>query len=249
MDNFNFPTGVEPSTGYDSDMPQHAVRPPRPDNRAIKGKALWREYLETIIIALLAAVILRIFVVSAYHVSSGSMENSLMPGDYIFVNKLAYEFSPPKIGDIIVFENPFDPGEDYIKRIVAVGGQTVEIYDKTVYVDGQVAKIPMNAKFIDQNILHGSLSPRDNFGPIVIPEDQYFVMGDNRDDSQDSRFWGPLDKKYIKGKAVFIYFSYAIDPKSPEWKAPYVVEFFELLWHNLTTFPSRIRPGRIGFAS
>lgn len=211
-----------------------------------KGKSLLREYLETILIALLAAVLLRLFVVSAYHVTSGSMEDTLLAGDYIFVSKLAYEYSPPKIGDVIVFSNPYDPGKDYIKRIVAVGGQTVEVVDKVLVVDGQISPIPESSKNIDSRVIPAELSPRDNFGPLVVPEGQYFVLGDNRDDSQDSRFWGCLDKSNIKGKALFIYYSHVPDPNAPQWKAPYILEFFQILFHNIGAFFSSSRFDRVG---
>lgn len=236
--------GVEPQEySVQKTRPQVAPRRPR------KGKtikSLLREYAETIIIALLVAVILRVFVVSAYRVSSGSMEDTLLAGDYIFVNKLAYKFSEPKAGDIIVFENPYDANRDYIKRIAAIEGQTVEIVDKVLYIDGEVASIPPESKHSDYKILPAVLSTRDNFGPITIPPGQYFVLGDNRDDSQDSRFWGCVDKSFFKGKAIFVYFSYEPDPDSPEWKAPYIFEFFEIVFHNLTTFPTRLRIDRIG---
>jgi len=219
---------------------------PGKGKKARKEKSLIREYIETIVIALLVAVLLRVFVVSAYRVSSGSMEDSLLEGDYIFVNKLAYEMSPPKIGDVVVFENPFDPTRDYIKRIVAVEGQSVEIIDKVLYVDGLVADVPAGMKYSDPKILPAVLSVRDNFGPMMVPVGQYFVMGDNRDDSQDSRFWGCVDKNYMKGKAIFVYFSYEPDPGAPEWKAPYILEFFEIAFYNLFHFPSRLRLDRIG---
>lgn len=222
------------------------VKPPQKPKKEKFGKSVFREYAETIIIALLAAILLRLFVVSAYRVSSGSMEDTLVEGDYIFVNKLAYKFGPPKLGDIIVFENPYDTDRDYIKRIIAAGGQKVEIFDKVVYVDGRVAPIPPGIKHSDPNIEQGSLSSRDNFGPLIVPDGQYFVMGDNRDDSRDSRYWGCIEKSCIKGKAVFVYFSYEPDPSSPEWKAPYLVEFFQILWHNLFRFHNRLRIERIG---
>lgn len=227
-------------------LQQKPVEPPRRSRKIKVQKPVWREYLETIVIALLAALILRVFVVSAYRVSSGSMEDTLTEGDYIFVNKLAYKWSPPLAGDVVVFHNEFQDSKDYIKRIVAIEGQTVEIIDKTVYVDGMVASMPDGMKFVDNRIFPSVLSNRDNFGPMQVPEGQYFVMGDNRDDSQDSRFWGCIEKKHIKGKAIFIYFSYEPDPESPEWQAPYVVEFFEILWHNIKTFATRLRPTRIG---
>jgi signal peptidase I len=225
---------------------QFTVKPPIRGKKAKTVKSVIREYVETITIALLLAVLLRIFVVSAYRVSSGSMEDSLLEGDYIFVNKLAYQLSPPKIGDVIVFRNPFDNDRDYIKRIAALGGQTVEIIDKTLYVDGVVAQIPAGSKHSDNKIMPAVLSNRDNFGPFMVPNGEYFVLGDNRDDSQDSRFWGCVDKNLIKGKAIFIYFSYEPDPTAPQWKAPYIVEFFEMLVHHTTHFASRFRVDRVG---
>lgn len=209
-------------------------------------KSLLREYAETIAIALLIAVILRVFVVSAYRVSSGSMEDTLIEGDYIFVNKLAYKFAEPKAGDIVIFENPFDAGRDYIKRIVAVEGQTVEIVDKVLYVDDEVAPIPPGSKHSDYKIFPAVLSNRDNLSPMMVPPGQYFVLGDNRDDSQDSRFWGCIDKSFLKGKAIFVYFSYEPDSDAPQWKAPYIFEFFEIVFHTITTFPTRFRIERIG---
>jgi signal peptidase I len=232
--------------GVETPVKKQGTKPPIKDKKGKTEKSLIREYIETIVIALLVAVLLRVFVVSAYRVSSGSMEDSLLEGDYIFVSQLAYEMSPPKIGDVIVFENPVDPERDYIKRIVAVGGQSVEVIDKTLYIDGLVAEIPAGSKHTDYKILPEVLSRRDNFGPLMVPENQYFVMGDNRDDSQDSRFWGCVDKNLIKGKAIFVYFSYVPDPQAPEWKAPYFIEFFEILFYNIGHFAERLRIDRIG---
>jgi signal peptidase I len=239
------PQGM-PELGIGEQFLQQQVKPPLPGQKVKNEKSCLREYAETIIIAILVAVLLRLFVVSAYRVSSGSMEDTMQEGDYIFVNKLAYQFSPPKIGDVIIFENPYDADRDYIKRIAAAEGQTVEIVDKVLYIDGQVAPIPPESKNIDNKIYPNVLSVRDNFGPLKVPAGQYFVLGDNRDDSQDSRYWGCVDKRLIKGKALFVYFSYEPDPEAPQWKAPYVLEFFQILFYNLYTFPSRIRPDRIG---
>ncbi len=235
--------GFDPQfTGYDT-KPKPA---PKKAKKVKKQKSIIREYAETIIIALLVAVLLRVFVVSAYRVASGSMEDTLLAGDYIFVNQLAYKFSEPKVGDVVVFENPTDPSRDYIKRIVAGPGQKVEVVDKVLYVDNNVAEIPPLTKYIDFKILPSVLSNRDNFGPLELGDNQYFMMGDNRDDSQDSRFWGPVEKRFLKGKALFVYFSYEPDPNSPEWKPPYILEFFEIAFHNLVTFFGRVRLDRIG---
>jgi signal peptidase I len=169
-------------------------------------KPLWREYLETAIIAVVAAILLRVFVVSAYKVNSASMEDTLLQGDYIFVNKLAYEYGgEPQVGDIVVFEYPNNPEKEYIKRIVAGPGQQVEVADKVLYIDGQVAEIPPLSKHIDKRIIPGDLSFRDNFAPYLVPAAEYFMMGDNRNNSGDSRVFGPVEKGAILGKAFLLY--------------------------------------------
>ncbi|MEW5796621.1 MAG: signal peptidase I [Candidatus Zixiibacteriota bacterium] len=212
-------------------------------------KPLWREYVETAVLALVAAILLRIFVVSAYRVNSASMEDTLLNGDYIFVNKLAYEFgTEPQVGDIIVFQYPNNPDKKYIKRIVAGPEQTVQIADKIVYVDGQIAPIPGLSKNIDQKVIPGDLSFRDNFGPYEVPSGQYFVMGDNRDDSRDSRFWGSVPRQNIQGKALFIYWSWMPLDDTPGWDFPYVHNVVQWVGHFLYNFPSQIRWERLGAA-
>ncbi len=212
-------------------------------------KPLWREYLETAIVALVAAILLRVFVVSAYRVNSMSMEDTLLVGDYIFVNKLAYEYGgQPKAGDIIVFKYPNNPTKDFIKRIVAGPGQIVQVADKVLYVDGYVASIPEDSKHIDRRIIPGDLSFRDNFEPYTVPPGEYFVMGDNRDDSRDSRFWGCVPEENIKGKAVFIYWSWESDPNAPGWGFPYVIDAVQWVGHFLISFPTHIRWDRLGMA-
>ncbi len=209
-------------------------------------KPLWREYLETGIIALIAAVLLRVFVVSAYKVNSESMADTLLQGDYIFVNKLAYEYGgEPRVGDIVVFEYPNNPEKEYIKRIVAGPGQQVEVADKVLYIDGQVAEIPPLSKHIDKRIIPGDLSFRDNFAPYVVPAGQYFMMGDNRDDSQDSRFWGAVDRQYIRGKAVFVYWSWEPAQDTPGWESPYVDDVVLWIGHGLWNFPTHVRWDRL----
>ncbi len=212
-------------------------------------KPLWREYFDTALIALIAAILLRVFVVSAYRVSSSSMEGSLFEGDYIFVNKLAYQYGgEPKVGDIIVFAYPNNPTKDYIKRIVALQGQEVVVADKVVYVDGQVAAIPDLAQHIDKRVIPGDLSFRDNFGPYTVAEGEFFVMGDNRDDSRDSRFWGGVPRKNIRGKAVFVYWSWMPDDEAPGFSFPYVVDAVQWIGYGLFNFPTHVRWDRIGHA-
>lgn len=212
-------------------------------------KPLWREYLETAIIALVAAIILRIFVVSAYRVNSASMEDSLFEGDYIFVNKLAYDFgTDPQVGDIIVFKYPNNPTKQYIKRVVATPGSMVEVLDKVVYVDDMVAEIPPHSKHIDERIIPGDLSFRDNFAAFVVPTGQYFVMGDNRDDSRDSRFWGGVPQELIIGKAVFVYWSWEPLSDPPEWGFPYIHTALQYVGMLVWNFPTHTRWARIGTA-
>ncbi len=229
-----------------NDLQQPEVR--EQVNKLLKRKEpkpLWREYVEVILISFVAAILLRLFVVSAYRVDSGSMEDALFEGDYIFVNKLAYSYNEPAMGDIVIFKFPLNPTRDYIKRIVGLPGQTVEVIDKVVYVDNRLAEIFPNVKYDDPKILAAQLSMRDNFGPVQVPENEYFVMGDNRDDSQDSRFWGFLPNENIKGKAVFVYWSWQPDESAPEPSFPYVQTPFEYGYYFLTNFPSSTRWERL----
>lgn len=208
-------------------------------------KPLWREYLEVVLISLTAAILLRLFVVSAYRVDSASMEDALLEGDYIFVNRLAFSFGDPEAGDIVIFKSPLNPTKDYIKRIIALPGQTVEVIDKVVYVDNQLGEIYPNVKYIDPKIMAAQLSMRDNFGPVQVPEGQYFVLGDNRDDSQDSRFWGFLPRDNLKGRALFVYWSWEPDASAPEPGFPYIQTPFEYAFYFLTNFPSSTRWERL----
>jgi signal peptidase I len=217
------------------------IRQERPE------RPIWREYAETAVIALVAALLLRLFVVSAYRVSSASMEGALFEGDYIFVNKLAYEYgTPPQQGDVIVFKYPNNPQKDFIKRIIGLPGETIEIADKIVYVDGQIAPIPTQAKFEDQRIVSADLSFRDNFGPYVVPDGEYFVMGDNRDDSRDSRFWGTVPMDHFRGKAVFVYWSWQRADDAPGWGFPYIIDAVQWTGHMVFNFPTKTRWERIG---
>jgi signal peptidase I len=229
-------------TGH-TGAPQKVIR--KPVKKPKGPKPLWREYLEVVIISLTAAVLLRLLVVSAYRVDSTSMEDTLLEGDYIFVNKLAYSFGEPSTGDIVIFESTIDNNRDFIKRIAAVPGQTVEIIDKVLYIDNQLGQIFPNAKNSDSKIMPAQLSMRDNFGPVQVPEGQYFVLGDNRDISQDSRHWGFVPKESLKGKTIFIYWSWEPDEAAPEWSFPYIHNVFSFSWYFLTEFPSHTRWERL----
>jgi signal peptidase I len=210
--------------------------------RKVKSKI--KQYALTAGIALTIGVLLRTFVVQAYRIPSRSMEDTLMEGDFLLVNKLGLRFHEPQAGDVIVFEYPLNPSKDFIKRIVATEGQVVQIVNKKLYVDGESAENDFPAKHSDHQVFPAAYSNRDNFGPFRVPEGQYFVMGDNRDNSQDSREWGFLERRYVKGKALVIYFSWAPDPAAPRWSG--VFSFPEILAYNLTHFPWRVRWDRIG---
>jgi len=180
---------------------------------AKRKKPILREYSEIIVLAVALALFVRTFFVQAFRIPSESMEDTLLVGDFLFANKLVYgpklpfvdlrlpAIRDPKPGDIIIFKYPNDPKIDYIKRCVAVEGQTVELVDNKLYVDG----VMQDEEF--SKYVFGS-RPDRRFGPFKVPEDHVFMMGDNRDNSADSRAWGPVDKKLISGKAMFIYFSW-----------------------------------------
>ena len=187
-----------------------------------KKKSVVREYAEAIGIAILLALFIRTFVVQAFKIPSGSMLPTLQIGDHLLVNKFIYgirlpfagtllvPIKEPKRGDIIVFRFPRDRSTDYIKRVVGLPGDKFEIRDKTLLINDHQIDDP-HAHYTSTEVLPGGLSPKDNLGPIVVPPDKYFVMGDNRDNSSDSRFWGFVDEADILGKAMIIYWSWDID--------------------------------------
>lgn len=194
---------------------QSAAKPAKP----AKAKHIVREYAESIIIAILLALVIRTFIVQAFKIPSGSMEDTLAIGDHLLVNKFIYgskiPFSDgriltirePQRGDVIVFEYPEDPSKDFIKRVIGVPGDTVEIRNKQVLVNGQVYKNPHEV-YKEPGIIPKEMNPRDNRDPITVPANNYFVMGDNRDRSYDSRFWGTVSKEKIKGLAFIKYWSW-----------------------------------------
>jgi signal peptidase I len=203
-------------------------------------------FIEVLFLALLIAFLLRTFVVQAYKLPSSSMEDSLLSGDYVLVNRLHYRYNEPKQGEIIVFKYPLNPSKDMVKRVVALEGQTIEIRNKIVYVDGKMVPDPDMAKHSDPRILPEDYSARDNFGPAQVPAGHLFVLGDNRDNSQDSREWGFLDRSFIKGKALVIYWSWTEDPHAPKFRSPYIIPLLEIIFYNLGHLGDRLRLGRIG---
>ncbi len=210
--------------------------------RKVKSKI--KQYALTVVIALTIGILLRTFVVQAYRIPSRSMEDTLLEGDFLLVNKLFPRFYEPQTRDVIVFEYPLNASKDFIKRIIATEGQIVQIVNKKLYVNGELAEDRFPRKHMDYQIFPAAYSNRDNFGPFRVPEGQYFVLGDNRDNSLDSREWGFLEKRYVKGKALVIYFSWAPDPAAPRWSG--VFSAFEVLAYNITHFPFRTRWDRLG---
>jgi signal peptidase I len=184
-----------------------------------KGKL--RENIEAILVAVVLALFIRTFIVQAFKIPSGSMKNTLLIGDHILVNKFTYGIKVPFIkktlipigeperGDIVVFTYPRDPSKDFIKRVVGIAGDTVEIKNKNVYVNGKRINDKKYAIYTDnsKSIFHAN-NMRDNMVPVKIPDNSLFVMGDNRDNSHDSRFWGFVDLQNVKGEAFIIYWSW-----------------------------------------
>ncbi len=181
-------------------------------------KTIW-EYSKAIVTALLLALFIRAYFIQAFKIPSGSMIPTLVVGDHILVNKFIYgtkipfsdkrilELKKPSRGDIIVFKYPEDPERDFIKRVIAVEGDVIELKDKVVHVNGEPV-VEQYIQHTDNAIRSSGVEPRDNLGPKVIPKDKFFMMGDNRDQSYDSRYWGFVDIKEVRGKALIIYWSW-----------------------------------------
>jgi signal peptidase I len=190
---------------------------------AIKKKSTVREWGEAIVIAILLALFIRTFVFQAFKIPSGSMEPTLLVGDHIFVNKFVYgvkipflrktliSVKDPERGDIIVFIYPKTKDKDYIKRVIGLPGEDIEINGKDITIDG----ILFNDPYGDyRNAFENWHDPGKDcrFCSVTVPDGHYFVMGDNRGNSQDSRYWGFVPANFIKGKAFIIYWSW------PHWK-------------------------------
>jgi len=218
------------------------------------------EYVKLFGSALIIALVIKTSLVEAYNIPSGSMENTLMTGDFILGNKFVFgakvpilplrlpAITEPEPGDIIIFKFPANPEVNYIKRCIAGPGQVVEIKNKRVYVDNVLIESPEYAKYTDRKFLkRGSVRGiRDNFGPYTVPDGEYFVMGDNRDNSYDSRYWGCVPRENILGSAMMVHFSWAPDSNAPDVTIRRPLSILESLSYNITHFPSRVRWGRIG---
>ena len=206
--------------------------PARPTEAVVKPrrKSLVREYGEAIIVAVLLALLIRAFVVQAFTIPSGSMMDTLLVGDYILVNKFLYGpeipftdahlpgLRAPRRGDVIVFKYPNDESRDFIKRIIATGGETVQVKDNRAFVNGQ----PLDEPYVRPGSIPTTPSGHCGYlyacDAIVVPPGFYFVMGDNRDNSQDSRYWGFVKREKIRGKAFLIYWSWNGDRHWLRWR-------------------------------
>lgn len=202
-------------------------------------KSTVREYFESICVAVILALFIRTFVFQAFKIPTGSMENNLLIGDHLLVNKMAYApvaspleeaIAPVRElgrGDVVVFKFPSEPERDFIKRVIGLPGERIRIENKTVFIDGK----PLDEPYVffsepprsssELGIL--SDARRDNMPEMVVPDGELFVMGDNRDNSHDSRFWGTLSADLVKGRALMIYWSY----DAPDGRDAYFKEGME----------------------
>lgn len=227
-------------------------------------KTAW-DWTKSLGVALILALMIKTSVVEAYKIPSSSMEETLLVGDFLLANKFIYgmrlpipfvdirlpELADPEPGDIIIFKYPLDPSQNYIKRCVAVEGQKLKIVDKQLFVDGKPVPFPEHAKFEDYRIFpfhdNGTWgrNMRDNTGLIEVPEGMLFMMGDNRDNSADSRFWGFLDRKLVQGKAMIIHWSWAPDENAPRISSTDPLSYIKSISYNIYHLPDRVRWGRL----
>ncbi len=194
----------------------------------VKTKSKFREFIEAILAALLIAAFIISFVVQAFKIPSGSMLPTLLIGDHLLVNKFIYgvkipllrktiiPITDPQRGDIVVFIYPQDRSKDFIKRVIGTAGDKIEMKKKKLFLNDQ-AYTDTFGVYTDASIYPAEMQPRDNFGPVIVPKNSLFVMGDNRDHSLDSRFWGFVDLRDVQGKAWILYWSWDSDENNVRW--------------------------------
>lgn len=230
------------------------------------AKSIW-DFTKSLGVALILALMIKASVVEAYKIPSSSMERTLLVGDFLLANKFIYgmrlpipftdirlpAIEDPEPGDIIIFKYPEDQRQNYIKRCIATEGQKIKIINKQVYVDGEPVPLPAHGQFIDNRILpfknsgdHWGIGIRDNMPEIEVPSGYLFVMGDNRDNSADSRFWGFLDRRLVVGKAMIIHWSWADDPNAPVVRRSDPLSYVKSVAYNIYHFPERVRWRRLG---
>lgn len=191
-------------------------------------KSTAREYFESIVVAVILALFIRTFVVQAFKIPTGSMEPNLLVGDHLLVNKFVFAptlsglerallpVRPIVRGDVVVFKFPEDPERDFIKRIIGLPGETVEVRGAQVLINGTAIPQPFAYYMLphDVNAPVNDGDRRERYGPVTVPAGHYFAMGDNRDNSEDSRYWGFLPSHYVKGRALMIYWSFDDTPST-----------------------------------
>ncbi len=218
------------------------LRKPKPGKkRKTKKISRKRELIKAVILIILIAATLRVFVVFPFEMNNDAMLGGFYPGDYVLSSKISYKFGTPEPGDIVVFNHPFRADEQAARRVVATQGQTVEIVGKMVYVDGEPLAEPITIQHSDYRILPPDFSNRDYSPPQQVPPAHIFVLGDNRDQSEDSRDFGFIPLSSIHGKVLLVYFSWAPDPNAPRMKSPYIIPAIQIVFYNLFHFPSRVR--------
>lgn len=218
---------------------------------------MW-EGIKAISTAIVLFLLIRTFFIEAFKIPTGSMENTLLVGDFLLVNKAVYGaevpglharlpgFAHPKRSDVIVFFPPHDPRRNYVKRLVGVPGDTLEMREKVLYVNGvpqdepytrhiDYFTEPSDERMLWQRdyLVRGKRDwrnydpTRDSWGPLIVPEGKYFALGDNRDNSEDSRYWGFLDEESIRGRPMFVYYSFVRNPLEPlSW-------LFDVRWNRI----------------
>ena len=222
-------------------------------------KSTVREYFESVVIAVILALFVRTFVVQAFKIPTGSMENNLLIGDHLLVNKFVYGPAPTGIertllptgtikrGEVLVFKYPEQPDRDFIKRVIGLPGETLEVRQKKVYINGKpldepythFLTAPTGSAFHEET----SFDVREQYGPVTVPPGHYFMMGDNRNNSQDSRYWGFLPRENVKGRALLIYWSY--EAEREEYEEAGAGETVKGLFSVFTHFFTRTRWDRM----
>lgn len=219
-----------------SPRPESVVRRTLREESPSVIRTIW-DWTRSIALAFVLFLIVRALVVEAFKIPTGSMEGTLLVGDFLLVNKAVYgaeipgtgmhlpAFAEPRRGDVVVFNPPHEPTKNYVKRLVGEPGDTLEMRDKRLFVNGRPAEEPytqfvdpsgdaMHADMREWQVDHvlaagGTYAPsRDTWGPLIVPDSSYFVLGDNRDNSEDSRYWGFVARDQIRGRPWFVYYSF-----------------------------------------
>ncbi len=213
--------------------------------KKVKKLSRMQLIIRAILVVAVIGGALRVFVVNPYRIDGDDMRSGLYAGDFLLTSKLAYRNAKPAVGDLILFTHPLHLDRKLVRRVVATEGQAVQIDNKMVIVDGHPFQDFKSVVHSDFRILPPDYSNRDYFSRQQVPAGQLFVLGDNRDKSEDSRDFGFVPVSSVEGKGVIVYFSWAPDPHAPKLEPPYVVPAVQLFFHNLVNFPSRVRWDRL----